>query len=539
MGRHVDDAAAGRRARVAMLAEGTYPYVTGGVSTWCDQIIRGMPEYDFEIVAVVATAGRPLAWTLPDNVVGVSSAALWGFVPEDKPPRGDDRSAFLDALRPFVQSILEPHLDDATFALGLMGLFEFAQRHSLTSALMSDDAAELLGQEWELSRADKVSVLEVMKALELLEHSLRPLAAPVVRADLCHATSNGLPSLLALMAKWRYGTPFIMSEHGVYLRERYLAFQTFDTPWSVKYLVLSFYRRLTRLAYGEASVIAPVNVYNQRWEIEHGADPDIIVTALNGVDVEKYPVADDEPDDQIIAWVGRIDPLKDLETLIDAFGRLQRRMPRVWLDLYGPVPAGNEKYYKKLRELVARRQLGTRVQFRGSVSPVSKAYHGARVIALSSISEGLPYTVIEAMMSGRATVSTDVGGVREVVGDTGLLVPPRDPKALADALERVLSDDELRHDLARRAAVRGRSYFPLEQMLGTFRSEYAMLIEPQAPEFTEWPDVSDDDDDVPSDLDATLDPNETEPEPLLRMVPIQQQGAASEYASRTTGGEGG
>ena len=552
MGRHVDDAAsgrpglapwaagtAGRRARVAMLAEGTYPYVTGGVSTWCDQIIRGMPEYDFEVVAVVATAGRPLAWTLPDNVVGVSSAALWGFVPEDKPPRGDDRSAFLDALRPFVQSILEPHLDDATFALGLMGLFEFAQRHSLTSALMSDDAAELLGQEWELSRADKVSVLEVMKALELLEHSLRPLAAPVVRADLCHATSNGLPSLLALMAKWRYGTPFIMSEHGVYLRERYLAFQTFDTPWSVKYLVLSFYRRLTRLAYGEASVIAPVNVYNQRWEIEHGADPDIIVTALNGVDVEKYPVADDEPDDQIIAWVGRIDPLKDLETLIDAFGRLQRRMPRVWLDLYGPVPAGNEKYYKKLRELVARRHLGTRVQFRGSVSPVSKAYHGARVIALSSISEGLPYTVIEAMMSGRATVSTDVGGVREVVGDTGLLVPPRDPKALADALERVLSDDELRHDLARRAAVRGRSYFPLEQMLGTFRSEYAMLIEPQAPEFTEWPDVSDDDDDVPSDLDATLDPNETEPEPLLRMVPIQQQGAASEYASRTTGGEGG
>ena len=552
MGRHGGDAAAGRpglapwaagtagrRARVAMLAEGTYPYVTGGVSTWCDQIIRGMPEYDFEIVAVVASAGRPLAWTLPDNVVGVSSAALWGFVPEDKPPRGDDRSAFLDALRPFVQSILEPHLDDATFALGLMGLFEFAQRHSLTSALMSDDAAELLGQEWELSRADKVSVLEVMKALELLEHSLRPLAAPVVRADLCHATSNGLPSLLALMAKWRYGTPFIMSEHGVYLRERYLAFQTFDTPWSVKYLVLSFYRRLTRLAYGEASVIAPVNVYNQRWEIEHGADPDIIVTALNGVDVEKYPVADDEPDDQIIAWVGRIDPLKDLETLIDAFGRLQRRMPRVWLDLYGPVPAGNEKYYKKLRELVGRRQLGTRGQFRCSVSPVSKAYHGARVIALSSISEGLPYTVIEAMMSGRATVSTDVGGVREVVGDTGLLVPPRDPKALADALERVLSDDELRHDLARRAAVRGRSYFPLEQMLGTFRSEYAMLIEPQAPEFTEWPDVSDDDDDGPSDLDATLDPNETEPEPLLRMVPIQQQGAASEYASRTTGGEGG
>ena len=124
MGRHVNDAAAGRsglapgaarpRARVAMLAEGTYPFVTGGVSTWCDQIIRGMPEHDFEIVAVVATAGHPLAWTLPGNVVGVSSVPLWGFVPEERLPRGADRHEFLDALRPFVRAVLEPDLDDAS-----------------------------------------------------------------------------------------------------------------------------------------------------------------------------------------------------------------------------------------------------------------------------------------------------------------------------------------------------------------------------------------------------------------------------------------
>jgi len=203
---------------------------------------------------------------------------------------------------------------------------------------------------------------------------------------------------------------------------------------------------------------------------------------------------------------------------------------------------GNEKYYRKLRELVARRHLGARVQFRGSVSPVSKAYHNARVIALSSISEGLPYTVIEAMMSGRATVSTDVGGVREVVGDTGLLVPPRDPKALADALERVLSDDELRHDLARRAAVRGRSYFPLDQMLGTFRSEYAMLIEPQAPEFTEWPELADDDDAM-SEVDATLSSDDAEAQPWPRPAPIPvqipAQGVGTEVASGTQGGGGG
>jgi len=475
------------RARVAMITEGTYPFVTGGVSTWCDQIIRGLPEHDFEIVSVVATDGHTPVWDLPDSVVAVRSVVLWGYRPPGKAPVGAARTDFLSALRPFLRAVLDSDVDDDTFVAGLMGLIDYAQEASLTAALMSDAAAELLGSLWQSARGERVTVFEVLKALELLEHSLRPLSAPAISADMCHATSNGLPSLLALIAKWRHGTPFIMSEHGVYLRERYLAFQDFDCPWSVKFVVLSFFRRLSRIAYAEAAVIAPVNVYNQRWEVECGADPDLIITALNGVDVDKYPVADGEPDEQVVAWVGRVDPLKDLETLVDAFARLVRSQPAARLDLYGPTPAGNESYRARVDELVQRRHLQDSVRFMGPVSPVSTAYHRSRVVVLSSISEGLPYTVIEAMMCGRATVSTDVGGVREVVGDAGLLVPPRDPKALATALEMVLTDDALRHGLAARATERGRSFFRLEQMLGTFRSEYARVIRPQLAEFTPWP----------------------------------------------------
>jgi polysaccharide biosynthesis protein PelF len=474
------------RPRVAMLTEGTYPFVRGGVSTWCDQLVRGLSEEDFEIVAVVAAPGSPTVWDLPDNVVAVTSVALWGFVAEERSPHGERLRQFRAALEPFLASLLDPTIDDTVFDESLRALFEYAQEHPLTAAIMSDDAAETLGEVWGKTQTGRISVFEAMKALELLEHNLRPLSAPVVHADLCHATSNGLPSLLAVLAKWRYGTPYIMSEHGVYLRERYLAFQRFDTPWSVKFLVLSFFRRLTRLAYQEASVIAPVNVYNQRWEVEHGADPDVIVTALNGVNADDYPAMTDEPPHDVVVWVGRVDPLKDLETLVEGFARLLRRVPTATLDLYGPVPMGNEWYLRRIRNLIERRKLRSRVRFMGPISPVSTAYQRARVVVLSSISEGLPYTVIEAMMSGRATVSTDVGGVREVVADAGLLVPPRDPKALAAALETILTDDELRADFAMRASERGRTYFRLERMLSTFRAEYARLIDPQSPQFTSW-----------------------------------------------------
>jgi glycosyltransferase involved in cell wall biosynthesis len=97
------------------------------------------------------------------------------------------------------------------------------------------------------------------------------------------------------------------------------------------------------------------------------------------------------------------------------------------------------------------------------------------VVALSSISEGLPYTVMEAMMCGRATVSTAVGGVPEVTGDAGVVVPPRDPAALADALADLLLDDRRRIDLGARARGRALRTFPLELMLERFRATYAEL----------------------------------------------------------------
>jgi len=76
------------------------------------------------------------------------------------------------------------------------------------------------------------------------------------------------------------------------------------------------------------------------------------------------------------------------------------------------------------------------------------------VVALTSISEGFPYTVVEAMACGRTVVCTDVGGVSEAVGDAGIVVPPRDIAAVADGCLRLLEDDDLRHDLAAKARTR-------------------------------------------------------------------------------------
>jgi len=91
---------------------------------------------------------------------------------------------------------------------------------------------------------------------------------------------------------------------------------------------------------------------------------------------------------------------------------------------------------------------------------------------LSSISEGFPYTLIEAMTCGRACVATDVGGVSEALGDTGRLVPPRDPEAMAAACLELLGDAELRGRLGAEARERALANFTVDRAIGTFGEIY-------------------------------------------------------------------
>jgi glycosyltransferase involved in cell wall biosynthesis len=172
----------------------------------------------------------------------------------------------------------------------------------------------------------------------------------------------------------------------------------------------------------------------------------------------------------VVAWLGRIEPLKDLHTLIRGFRRVHQELPAARLRLVGPT--ADAWYEASCRALVRRLGLGRCVTFAGPTGSPAGALADAAVVARSSISEGMPYPVLEAMMTGRPTVSTDVGGVAELVGDTGLVVPPGDPAALATGLLALLRDPDRRRSLGQAAARRARSHFPLDRMLRAYHQLY-------------------------------------------------------------------
>ncbi|MCG0062364.1 glycosyl transferase [Streptomyces sp. FBKL.4005] len=471
-------------AHVTLLTEGTYPHSHGGVSVWCDQLVQGMPDLDFDVIAVTGTGREPVVWDLPAHVRSVLSVPMWGAPPEGRPPRGRARNRLAAAYERFLTALLDPRAEEH-FAPALYTMARAAADGTLSPFLRGDRAVTLLAAVWNRPglavREARPTLHDAVTATALLEHALRPLAAPPPRHGVAHAVSGGVAVLPGLAGLERYEVPLLLTEHGVYLRERYLGYRTAPYRWPVKAVVLGFFRLLAEESYRRAALITPGNRYNRLWEEQGGADPRAIRTVYNGVDPAAFPPAGPEPDLPTLSWAGRVDPIKDLETLIRAFALVRKEIPEARLRLFGGTPRGGEAYRERCEALAAELGHADAVTFEGRVEDIKDAYAAGNVVMLSSISEGFPFTLIEAMSCGRATVSTDVGGVREAVGDTGLVVPPRDPARMAAAALELLGDAERRRAMGEAARLRVIEQFTLRQTIDTFRAIYLELPDRAGP----------------------------------------------------------
>jgi glycosyltransferase involved in cell wall biosynthesis len=155
----------------------------------------------------------------------------------------------------------------------------------------------------------------------------------------------------------------------------------------------------------------------------------------------------------------RIIPRKNIEGLIEAFGRVFRRLPHCRLRIAGTA---EPSYLGACRKQAAACGLQSSVEFLGnlSVADVQRELSKANCFALPSFQETAPLSIAEAMAAGVPVVAAAVGGISGMIdhGETGLLVDPHEPRDIGDAIERIVSDDQLARSITRRAkdAVRER-----------------------------------------------------------------------------------
>jgi polysaccharide biosynthesis protein PelF len=494
--------------RVLLTTEGTYPFHWGGLATWCHALIQELPDVEFSLLAVCKDPLVTPLFDRPANLVDFRALPLWGIRNAWEIDQNAGRRAFrrrwrtnedaierhfLPAYLTFVGQLLGDERNDHALAASLHQLYRYSQDHDFDATFRSElvwDAFSTLAMYRFPRIADELgydgsppTFSELLWGAQWIYHWLFPLSQPLEKVDIAHATMGGICSMLAVVCQREHGAGFLMSEHGIYLRECYLAEAESDASLFGKVLKLAFAKRLTELAYTHADAIAPCCDYNQRWERRIGVDQERIHTAYYGIDSDRFEPSLSWPTERpVVVWAGRIDPLKDVETLLRAAAVVRREIPDVCFLLYGAAPPGNELYEERCLALHAQLGLEGTVSFEGFTSNVLDAFTHADLVVLSSISEGFPYSTLEAMLCGKPIVATAVGGISEqVTPDCGRVVRPRDPEALGAAIVDVLGDMETCVALSLAARDRAVSLFGIETFRATHRSIYDVVLRARRP----------------------------------------------------------
>jgi len=460
------------RLRVCLVIEGSYPFITGGVSSWVHELIGGLAQIDFVLFTFSPEADQKLRYTMPPNVVEHRDVVLTkgpaGALRRRArgPGRGDPVAGALEShVRMFAGA--SPDLD------GLIAS-QSEGRGLHRDAVLDPRAWTFVGAQ-NRRRNPLYPFSDYFWAWKS-SHDLifNVLAAEPPEADLYHSLSTGFAGLAALAAKLRRGKPFLLTEHGLYHKEREIEIRkaSFVRGYQ-RDMWTRVYNRIASICYKNADLCTSLFEENRRYQLELGALPERTVVIPNGIDVARYSVAREKREGAFhVGFVGRIVPIKDVKTFLIAAKLLLERVPEARFYLIGPDDE-DEAYAAECRRLAADLKIDDRVEFTGR-KDVLEYYRFLDVVVLTSVREAQPLVILEAYAAGIPCVSTDVGNVSELLeGDRRLIAPVKDAGRIADGIEYVLRHPQEMAELAAKNRARTIAVYEKRELLARYGALYA------------------------------------------------------------------
>lgn len=490
-------------ADVCMIVEGTYPYVSGGVSSWIHGLINNLPDFTFSLVHLSSTpvADRVPQYLLPSNVIGVQDIFLHEDQEAATRPSGRRCPEGWRAIEELHGALGEGRVcDHAAVFDHLSG--QNAKGLTVGDLFFSSKSWDLLVARYRALCPD-IPFVDFFWTFRATHAPLfRLLASPLPPARIYHTPSTGFGGLLGALGKMRTGAPFLVTEHGIYTHEREIEIahadwipeqeradhrldveqDFFRTWWN------DMFRFMTRVSYDVADEIISITQSNQRYQLQDGAAPEKMSVIPNGVDVERYravrPSLERQSPHFSVGFVGRVVPIKDVKTFIRAINIVQAVIPDVTAAIVGPTEE-DSAYFAECQKLVELLGLESAVHFTGRAD-VRDYYRTLDVVVLTSLSEAQPLVILEANCAGLPVVATDVGACRELLhgitpedralGPSGLLTSVGSPQGTADAIIRLWRDEDLRQQMAAVGQRRVGAFYRQEQLYETYRTLYRRYL---------------------------------------------------------------
>ncbi len=497
---------------VMLLLEGTFPFVSGGVSSWVNQIIRGFPDIRFGICFIGSRRtdyGKP-RYALPDNVVHLETHFMHERTapPPIRPLRGDLQA--FNKASDMHRKFRAPHRagtarDPLTNSLRtVLPLMAGGQLLDESAFLYSHAAWKTIAGQYRSFCTDP-SFIDYFWTVRIMHTPiwlLHRISRKLIPARCYHSISTGYAGMLGALLKHHTGRPLILSEHGIYTKERKI--DLFQSEWirdnrgvfekdasQISYfrdLWIRFFEALGRLCYESSDDIVALYEMNRLRQVIDGAAPERTRNIPNGIDLprlSKLRVLRPAAPPPVLCLIGRVVPIKDVKTFIRAMRTVINLLPDAQGWIAGPEDE-NPEYARECRNIAQGLGLQDKVKFLG-FQKIDELMPKIGLIVLSSISEALPLVLLEGFAAGVPAVATDVGSCRQLLyglgeedralGAAGEVVSIADPEALAHAAVSLLGDSG-RWQAAQSAGIaRVERYYTQDLMFARYRELYTKSLQ--------------------------------------------------------------
>ncbi|TFG62475.1 MAG: DUF3492 domain-containing protein, partial [Spirochaetales bacterium] len=332
--------------RVCLILEGSYPFITGGVSAWVQDLILGLPGIEFSLFTISPKEDQELRYKLPPNVMEHRDIVL-----KDSGKRGRPEKIRRRAKTLFVKNLLQFHRNITEAKFSRQDIFSQLEDNG---ELYLEAANSRAG--WDLLRrtnAEKNPIYpfaDYFWAWSSAHYMIfKVISAAAPKADIYHAISTGFAGLAGLKASFRFGRPLLLTEHGLYHKEREMEIRKSDYVRGYQRdMWINLYNTLSRLTYSRADRITALFEENRQKQIELGALPDKCLVIPNGIDIKKFTVERRKKPGFHIGLVGRVVPIKDIKTFILAAKIVHDAVPEARFYCIGPTDE-DPAYYNDCR----------------------------------------------------------------------------------------------------------------------------------------------------------------------------------------------
>lgn len=463
--------------KICIIAEGSYPYVTGGVSSWIQMLINNMKEHEFIIYAIGAEEKIKgnFKYEIPDNVIKVEEIFLDSFL-KYKGVHGKKYKIHEETKKDLKALIIG---GEARWN-NIFSLMRGAKINNIMDFFMSWDFYEIIREAY----IEKYNLIPFTEYFWMVRSMLLPifliLKSPIPEADIYHSVSTGYAGVVGSLGKYIYNKPFVLTEHGIYTRER--EEEIIKSHWVkgfFKNMWIEFFNNMSKCAYDKSDKVITLFNKNKEIEIELGCREDKVDIIPNGVDVSNFkdiPCKEENDENINIGAVIRVVPIKDIKTMIYSFNLVKQQIKNAKFYIMGPTDE-DEEYYEECKQIVEGLEAKD-IIFTGRVN--IKEYVGRMdILVLSSISEGQPLAILEGMCFRKPFVATDVGsckellyGVNDEYGQAGFIVPVMNYEKMAEALIRLCRNEDLRKKMGSNAFNRVSNLYTIENFINGYKEIY-------------------------------------------------------------------